>query len=292
MSLSPTEKLRIFSRMFTRPAFASLASTGDWKRALSFLISHKLIRAASLQPLSSLYESAWSEMKSSYRNEYVYKTEISNRLVFGRHSPRTAALHIELPIGRSIVDVAVFNGTSTAYEVKTEFDSARRLQTQTDDYSKAFDRVYVVAHHEFAEKYASLVTREVGVLALSKGGSLSIIKEASSNVARLDRQTMFMCLRRTEYVPILELAFKISIDLPNGLISKRCRDLFCKLDPPEASQYFVNAMRARKIDLQTRNFVSTLPQSLRVLGYATPLSERQRSTMITVLNSKVPMQLA
>ncbi|WP_259460495.1 sce7726 family protein [Paraburkholderia sp. BL23I1N1] len=140
-TLSSAERLRLLARMFTRPVFTDIARSGNWQVALGFLAEHGLLTAAKGQPLASLFESAWLEIRRAYRNEFVYKTEIAGRIVFGRHSPNTASLHVELPVGRSIVDVAVFNGTSTAYEIKTEFDTPRRLTTQTSNYLAAFDRV-------------------------------------------------------------------------------------------------------------------------------------------------------
>jgi hypothetical protein len=131
MSVTLTEKYRLLARMFTRPVFSAIAATGEWERGLGFLFRQRMLRHGPTQSVSDLFESAWKELRTFYRNEYVYKTELANRVVFGRHSPRTTALHVELPVARSIVDIAIFNGTSTAYEVKTEFDSARRLQTQT-----------------------------------------------------------------------------------------------------------------------------------------------------------------
>jgi hypothetical protein len=60
------------------------------------------------------------ELNRQYRCEYVYKAAIASRIVFGRHSPSTASLAIELNVAGSIVDCAVFNGTSTVYEIKTQ----------------------------------------------------------------------------------------------------------------------------------------------------------------------------
>jgi hypothetical protein len=138
-SISPAEMLRVLSRMFTRPVFAKLARTGNWESALYFLKQYNILRKCQGQLLSDLFEASWEILRHSYRAEYVYKAEVANRIVFGRHSPRTASLQVEFPVSNSIVDVAVFNGTSTAYEIKTEYDSERRLSTQTRDYLKVFD---------------------------------------------------------------------------------------------------------------------------------------------------------
>ncbi|MBA1734104.1 sce7726 family protein, partial [Escherichia coli] len=84
--------------------------------------------------LRDLFTSLYDFLRLNYRNEYVYKTALVNKIIFGKHSPKTSSSSIELPIKNSIVDVAVFNGTSTAYEIKTEYDSPKRLITQAPDY--------------------------------------------------------------------------------------------------------------------------------------------------------------
>ncbi|MFC0130959.1 sce7726 family protein [Massilia eurypsychrophila] len=119
------------------------------------------------QTLAEMFELAWESLSDSYRNEYVYKNELATRLIFKRHSPRTAGFQVELGVGRSIVDVAVANGTSTAYEIKTEFDSARRLASQTSDYLNVFDKVYVVTHPSHVARYEKELDSRVGLIVLA-----------------------------------------------------------------------------------------------------------------------------
>jgi hypothetical protein len=292
MSVTSTEKYRLLARMFTRPVFSAIAATGEWERGLGFLIRQQVLRRGPRQTVSDLFESAWKVLCSFYRNEYVYKAELANRVIFGRHSPRTTALHVELPVARSIVDIAMFNGTSTAYEVKTEFDSARRLQTQTADYLKVFDKVFVVAHTSTATAYAKLVDERVGVLALDVRGSFNVVKEAISNKHDVAVATVFRCLRRAEYVEIAEAVLQHPLQYPNGIVARKCEECFSKLHPGQAHQLFVDAMRRRQTDPQTVAFVSQLPQSLRALGYATPLSGRQRATAVSVLGQEIAVAIA
>lgn len=290
--LTTLEKYRLLGRMFTRPVFTSMASTGDWKQGLSFLLDAGALRRGPSRKLRDVFESAWGILRASYRNEYVYKTEIANRIVFGRHSPRTTTLQIEFPVGRSIADVAVFNGTSTAYEVKTEFDSARRIATQTADYLKVFDRIFVVSHPSIAGEYKNVIDSHVGLLAMERCGSLRLIRDATPNRERISVPTTFRCLRRKEYVSIAEQISGGSIDAPNGSIGTICENHFNSLAPGEAHDFFVRAMRLRRTDKNTVAFISELPQSLRALGYATPLSQRQREKALAVLCTEVELKIA
>jgi hypothetical protein len=250
------------------------------------------LRPAQEQPLGSIFELAWKELRRLYRNEYVYKNEIANRIVFGRHRPNTTAFQLEMPVGRSIVDVAVYNGTSTAYEIKTEFDSARRLETQTRDYLRAFEIVYVVAHPEFALDYAGVVRPEIGVLALRKNGSLSVVKTATANRHGLDSQTIFRCLRREEYLEALETKAPELRKLPNGIVAAQSSLIFNTLPKDEAHKLYVGLMRKRNTSKATADFAQQLPKSLRALGCGIPLSARQRVNLIAALHRTVGFTIA
>lgn len=285
------QRLRMLSRLFTRPVFASLARGALPEALVDDLGRGGLLKKSATQPLSDLFEGAWTLLRSGYRTEYVYKTEIANRLIFGRHSPNTASLHLEMPVGRSIADVVIVNGTSTAYEIKSEYDSPRRILSQTDDYLKVFDKVYVVTHPLTAASYLDVVDERVGVIALARRGSLSVLRDAASNKQSISPNMAFRCLRRAEYVSALENYFHQKIDYPNGIIESKCEEIFGKFTSLEAHDIFVNAVRSRTINFKWVSFVSQLPQSLRVLGYSTPLSERQRLNILGTLTQPTGWRL-
>ncbi|ABK07209.1 sce7726 family protein [Burkholderia cenocepacia] len=283
------DRIRLLASAFTRPVFAAMARTGDHDVPLRALVKAGVLKTHrdDRQPLSSVFDEAWDHIARTYRNEYVYKNDLASRLVFGRHSPRTASFQVELPVGRSIVDVAVANGTTTAYEIKTEYDTAKRLKTQTYDYLQAFDRVFVVTHPAHLKRFESEVDSRVGLISLSTKGTLSIRREAHSNLERLDSATIFRCLRQSEYLDAIEMLFGERPSLPNGLIGAYCEKLFSTVSSEDAHRIFVNALRARTTDSNTVGFVSQLPTSLRALGYATPLSGRQRSNILALLSKPV-----
>ncbi len=293
-AINELDNMRLLSRVFTRPVFAEMAKTGDWHTPLNFLLKNRLVKKskASDQPLSQLFDDAWDHLSKFYRNEYVYKNELASRLVFGRHSPKTAGFQIELPVGRSIVDVAVANGTTTAYEIKTEYDTSRRLRSQTSDYLRAFDKVYVVTHSSHAEKFEQTLDERVGLIVLSQKGSLHTYREARSNVENVEPAVIFRCLRRAEYLSAISAYFGVVPSLPNGLIAGYCEKLFAEIPPLDAHKTYVKALRSRTTNESTIHFVSRLPASLRALGYATPLSGIQRNTALSLLSNPVGLELS
>jgi hypothetical protein len=273
---------RLCARAFTRPTIAALANGKPPTEVFSFLKNAKGI--ASKFTVGEFFAEAFKIIEGHYRNEYFFKAAITNRIVFGRHSPRTCSLSVELPVGNSIVDLAIFNGTSTAYEIKTKLDSPRRLITQTPDYLKVFERVFLVTAPELSSYYAGVCDKRVGILALNNKGSLSEIREASSNTKNLDVRSMFRVLRRSEYQPALEKYLESSIDRPNGMIASHCEKLFEPLPKPDAHAIYLAAMRARSTKQSFIDFISILPSHLRVLGYATPLSSVQQSKLMASLS--------
>lgn len=279
----------MLARVFTRPVFAGMARGGGARPAVDVLLKYVPLSTSLRKQttLAALFDRCWEILVANYRNEYVYKNELATRIIFKRHSPRTASFQVELGVGSSIVDVAVANGTSTAYEIKTEFDSAKRLKTQTQDYLRVFDKVYVVTHPHHVERYERELDARVGLIVLSPQHALSPYRDAQPNIQNVDPRSVFRCLRRAEYLTTVKELFGESPELPNGLISAYCEKLFLTLPPEIAHQSFVKAMRARTTDKSTVDFISILPSSLRALGYATPLSGRQRGLLTELLSQPV-----
>lgn len=274
---------RIFARALSRPTFAALARGQSSKLTLNFVRASTPLNQ--FKTVRALFEAAYSALQSNFRNEYVYKSAIANQIVFGLHSPETSSLHIELPVGRSIADVAVFNGVATAYEIKTEFDTPRRLVTQTPNYLRAFEQVYVVTHPKFVSKYMENCDPRVGVYSLLADETLQLEREATHN-SNLDRRLLFRMLRRGEYVRALEAIFG-KISLPNTQISCVCEQMFLSLPETQAREIFMGAMRSRTTDFDTVDFVRSLPVYLRVLGYSTPLSRPQRANILNLLSKPI-----
>jgi hypothetical protein len=117
------------------------------------------------------------------------------------------------------------------------------------------------------------------------------VKPAASNRENVAVATLFRCLRRAEYVAIVEELVHEQLHYSNCVIGRKCEEQFCKLLPEEAHRRFVDAMRQRQTDARTIDFVLKLPSSLRALGYATPLSERRRATAISVLDREIDVTL-
>lgn len=281
--MNESERSRLIARFFSRPVMDDIARRGTASHVAKGLTELGVRPAKRKAAVADFFDASLAELEKTYRCEYVYKAAIASRILFGRHSPRTAGLSVELAVAGSIVDVAVFNGTSTAYEIKTEFDSHRRLSTQTPAYMRAFDRVYVVTHPDMAERYASLVDERVGILCLTDRNSLRQVRAAVSDLSRIEPAVVYRMLRRQDVIGAVHEHFGVQPELPNGLIGRHYEALFARLTSLQAHDAIVSAMRARTTDKETADFVSALPVSLRALAYATPLSRPKRQRLLEAL---------
>jgi hypothetical protein len=236
-------------------------------------------------PVGEAFCAARRLLETHYRCEYVYKAAIVDRVVFGRHRPTTAGVQPELMVGRSIVDLAVFNGTSTAYEIKTELDTDRRLNTQTSDYLSAFDKIFVVTHPDLAGSYEAVVDERVGVLSLSARGQLRVVREACSDMTRVKTDVLFRMLRQDEYIDIVEQHFGPQGALPSGLAFAHCEALFARLNTGTAHRGFVDAMRRRTTGPETVSLAGKLPPSLRLFGLSMRFSGKQRERLLSAMSA-------
>lgn len=275
----------LYSKVFRRSFFNSLAKGKDLNNAFGEFNDY--ISNSNNLTVRDFFTLTYNFLKSEYRNEYVYKTAIINKIVFGRHSPRTSSTSIELPINNSIVDVAVFNGCSTAYEIKTEYDSPKRLVTQSIDYLDVFEKVYIVTHPKHIEKYISLNLPNIGVISLSKKDTLRVEKEAVSNLENIKLDKLFNVLRKDEYISIIEDYTSSKISMPNGLVYKFCKDIFVSMQHDTANKYFINALKKRTTDKEFIDYIYSLPACLRTLGYATPLSKKQKDYIVNIMDFKL-----
>src|SRR5581483_181282 len=100
--------LRELARKGRSPLFARLASQ-----------SHLLHTLSASERVYNAFETAFSFLRrEGYRDEYIYKAALTQRILLGKHSLQTASMLNEFRVGECKADIAILNGTATVYEVK------------------------------------------------------------------------------------------------------------------------------------------------------------------------------
>lgn len=281
---------RMMARVFTRDALTGLGCFGrcGW-------LDECLARAGWLEALTGdescadVFERLYSHLLENYRCEYVFKNALAAALLARRRRARSRLL-AELEVGtgarRARADLALFDHTSTVFEVKTELDSFRRLDRQLDAYRGSFDRIYVVTSESQAAKLEQCVAAEVGIMVLTARHALRRVRPSASHVGRVSAAGLFGCLRREEYCRIIELEFGRVPRAGNCHIWEECRRLFLRLDGPTAHKRWVAELRARRGGQHYEEYVAALPPSLKLLGLTQPLSGVMRRKILSALGSR------
>lgn len=220
--------------------------------------------------LGQVFDIAYALSARSYRSEYFYKNLLVSRIIFGRHSPRTASALVEVGAGRSIADLVVLNGSSTAYEIKTDFDDFARLPAQLGDYRRSFERTYVVVSRARAEAAARQAPDDIGVLAVDARGRISERRAASSNLRHMTARALFRLLHQHEVLEVLARTLSYEQDVPSGALWDRTLELFSILPIDLAHHETTRQLRAR--GQLAAELAAAVPQSLRARAYDVPMS--------------------
>lgn len=237
--------------------------------------------------VGELLDGLYHFLQLHYRSEYVYKNTIAQKIAIERHPTNNAKLLTEFRVNQSKADAVVLNGTSSVYEIKTEFDDLNRLEGQLSDYQKVFDKIYVVTHADGIDKVIQHVKPQIGVIALTDRFTLRTCRPALSNVANVDPSIIFDSLRQGEYLDILLRSFGF---VPNG--SKygwyeQCKEQFSKLSPTEAHQEMLLVLKARSKSGEFRDFIQRLPRSLVAIGLASEVSKCQKIRILDRLSHPI-----
>lgn len=165
--MNSSASVQSIAGFFSRPNFRDLSFGAPASAIVDYA------REVKVQLLADAFDAAYEELWNNYRSEYIYKNELLSKIVFGRHSPKTASFLSEFRVANSIADAVIFNGTSTVYEIKTEYDSLDRLRAQIEDYRKVFDYSYVVTSKSRLKAVEAITPHNVGILFLSERGAIS-----------------------------------------------------------------------------------------------------------------------
>lgn len=234
----------------------------EWLDPLLRESSFKYFDEIASWKLRDVLDSIFSIVRQEYRCEYVYKNALAE---FVLSDPHPVSAFSEFLANNSRADFVVANGTTAAYEIKTELDSLIRLKSQIYSYSCLFDEVYVVTHSGLSRDVMSLMDSHIGLLEFTDEGTLRKIRTAGSNKDRVNPLIIFNSLRRLEYTKILEIEFGKLPNLPNTQVYQYCRKLFGRLSPEVAHDHFAKALKERKKDNTLNQLIASAPDSLKAL---------------------------
>ena len=232
-----------------------------------------------------LISEIYNIMSHSYRNEYIYKNTLLNKLLIAKHSLRTTTALTEIPISKSKADFLLINEKAVIYEIKTELDSFDRLESQLNDYYKAFDHVCVVSCEENQKKLEILLKdTPVGIYILTKSNRLRYKKEPVRDGSNLDSKVMFKILRKKEFENIINTDYGELPKVTQVNHYNECYKLFKNIKIDIAYQYMLNELKKRAtIEIEE---YKDIPYELKFLAYFSKYKKSDYRKLNNFLNNK------
>lgn len=181
-----------------------------------------------------------------YRNEYVYKNELL-LYILSMYRKESARVFSELRVGSSYADIALFNGISRVYEIKTEYDSPSRLQRQISNYKGFFQEIYIVTCPEMADFYAKY-DEDIGVVVLSRNKgrvSLSVYKMPVTNTS-IKIEVVMETLRRSEYIALVKKIYGYIPQVGDYEMYAECSKLLAAVEPSRIIMECNSIMKLRE----------------------------------------------
>lgn len=271
----------ILNRIFTQSVFSDLITSNNNKIYDSII--ERYLGDTQYDTNGQIICKIYKYMSHHYRNEYFYQNTILNKLLLGRHSINTTTALTQVPIGKSKADFIMINGKAIVYEIKTELDSFERLNTQINDYYKAFNRVCVVTCEQNFKKLSNLlIGTPVGICILSNKNTLRFLKEPEEYNDMLSYNALFKTLHKKEFEEIL---LKYHSTLPHAtpvFYYDECFSMFSKI--PINILYKMILSNLKKRAKIRQEYYNEVPYELKSLMYFYNAKEKDYLNLYKFLN--------
>lgn len=238
---------RGLSSIFSRKAFRNLIEYNDVSDFVEVLKYYGLDDMLSLS-ISDMFKKIYSILIKEYRCEYIYKNELLNRSILKEYGTKHSIVFNEFKVGKSIADIALFNGESKAFEIKSDLDSTFRLSGQIADYTRLFQKCYIVVPEAKLDEYATSIGLNIGIIALkvvNKHLELVQYREAVSN-DYIDPKLVMGCLRTKEYKRLIETYFDRVPNVSDFEIFDECSKMMATIPCQDLQQLFLREIESRK----------------------------------------------
>lgn len=261
-SIKDMEKLRSYSTIFSGPSFKKLLEQEDYsfidnkiKRFDKSKVNKRLVTY--LDYIQFIYR----ELQRGYRCEYIYKNELLKWLIKEKATKNTILIN-EFHVGNSIADMVLFNGTSRAYEIKTEYDTERRLNSQLNDYKRLFKECYILVHQDLIEKFRQ-EDGAVGIIALiekPRSLGLEVVREALPK-DEIDYDVLMRSVRTQEYKNIISAYFGALPDVNSLNMFEACKSQMKDIPSDILNTLFISELKKRKSSTPLlKDFIKELTQ--------------------------------
>lgn len=284
-------QLRELASMVSHAAFKRLSSSSNQSAYIQRMKKYTGWKEMSTErpaKLGDLIAHSYQILEQHYRHEYLYKNKLLNDYVQKQYALDDTILLNEFRVGQSIADAVLVNGTNKVFEIKTELDSPERLQSQLEDYYKAFTEVYVFTHTTLADKYLNLLPVHVGLLLYTANGSVYELRAATARTESLDSTFMMGSLRKPEYTKLVKQLVGFIPEATPAFYYRSCLEVLRQFPVEQVQKEYCNILKQR-IDHQTNTYLheGEVPVYMNFSFYQSRFNKKSYLTMINNLSKNL-----
>ncbi|ALE37768.1 sce7726 family protein [Leptospira interrogans] len=224
--------------------------------------------------IKDIFKLIFQFLSKHYRSEEYYRSILFSKILLPDITKDSDVILAELRVSNSKADIAMLNGKSVGYEIKSELDKPTRLKNQLNDYLSCFQYSYLVSHESFIESNSSNLHQDIGIICIHPNGSVTKVKDAKNNINNISHSALFDSLRKPEYSDIIEKYYGSIPNVPNGIFFKECKKLFEIIPINVANKLSIDALKGRrsKVPIST---IKKLPIYLQYLVYQAELTNKE-----------------
>jgi hypothetical protein len=279
-------KYRSYSSIFSSTSFAKLLQYDDYSFINAKIERYDLLKIGTdINTYYDYIQYVYHQLKKEYRNEYVYKNTFINSLLLEKYGVKDTIAINEFRVGNSIADIVMFNGTSKAFEIKTELDSNKRLSTQLADYSRIFKECYVITHESLTEKYLR-EDNQIGIIEFverPKSVMMREVRKAKDNKT-IDSETLIRSIRTSEYKNIIKKFYGELPEMNSFNMFEICKEMMKYIPTETLNQLFIDELKKRKSNTL---IIDMFQEELRHLFFAMNLNEKAFKELDFKLNKQI-----
>lgn len=274
-------QLRDFSALFTRGEILRLLKD-DFDSVNKKLERYGLIEKNHGSTYLKLFKQGYKKIQKGYQNEYVVKNEFLNKILISQTENRSSVVFNEVRLGDATGDLAIFNGISKVFEIKTILDKEYRLKNQIETYKKLFNEIYIIVPKENVDKYLKY-DNTVAVISYDEGMRNFNLERKAETFFDIDINVLMNVLHTKEYISITKKYYKEVPEMNAFDQFDICKELISEIPVKALNDLFVDTMKNRNIK---NSFFDKINNEFNQICLSLNFSEEERKLFIDTLRNK------
>ncbi|MCG7282013.1 sce7726 family protein [Chryseobacterium taklimakanense] len=275
-------QFRDFSSLFTRSEVTRWLKN-DFQSIDIKLDRYDVLEKNKGNSYLKILKNTYKRLEKSYPNEYIVKNEFLNRFLKKELGNEDSIIYNEFRIGKAIADLAMFNGISKVFEIKTVLDKEYRLSNQIQEYKKIFNEVYIIVPTIQLSKYINY-DKNIGIIAYdNENRKFELIQKSVRNY-EMDKDVVMEILHTKEYMQIVNEYFKELPEMNSFNQFQICKDLIKRIPNEDLNKLFLKTMKKRNIN---NLFFNKFNSEFNQICLSLNLNQTERDVLIKNLKSNI-----